>query len=191
MPSQHTLVPVGMMGVQTKSRPTDDLTGDLQLIYQGDTSFAPEACNAVHDYQDTEQQSDPPGGTRQEQAVNQYTNVVRKAHLASGGTLTSAGRLKCLVADFTQKNLPHYFYDNNLNPDLTTVSGFVDQFVNNLKPIPGQQPDLTNNVLGGIWRMKSVIRLAVAPSPLCNNSPISARQLTMPKKRKIKREAGP
>lgn len=49
MPSQHSLVPVGMMGVQTDK---GNLQSDLQKIYEGDINYNPEACNAVHAYQE-------------------------------------------------------------------------------------------------------------------------------------------
>lgn len=124
MPTQHSLVPVGMMGVQTN--PTN-LQSDLQKIYEGDTTFQPplpEACNAVHAYQEENQttQTDP-----LEKAKQQYTDLVQKASLAS------SGRSTCLVGDFTQKDpLVHWFYDltgqpppNALAPNLTRMGDWL------------------------------------------------------------------
>lgn len=101
-----------------------NLQSDLQTIYQGDTTYTPEACNAVHAYQEYYQFP----GDKIQKAVSQYSNLVQKASTASGG------RLKCLVADFTQKkaldnnNSLNYFYDGvypNLTPNLQTVDQFT------------------------------------------------------------------
>ena len=110
MSSPHNLVPVGMMGIQVADT---ILQSNLSTIYQGDNNFTPEACNAVQSYQ----LSTSEGGYASPFA--QYTTLVSKAKAASNGRLT------CLVGDLTQKNAPHWFYDQNLSPDTAAVSSFV------------------------------------------------------------------
>ena len=134
MPTQHSLVPVGMMGVQANANAAN-LQSSLQQIYQGDTSYTAEACNAVHTYQDENQTTeiDP-----LDKAIQQYTNFVQKASQAS------SGRLTCLVGDLTQKNPPNWFYDGSPpTPNLTRVDSFVRQFIDNINGA-----GLANNVLG-------------------------------------------
>jgi len=132
MPTQHTLVPVGMMGVQTHP---NYLQSDLQKIYQGDITYNPEACNAVHAYQDYDQGVT---GDKLQRALTQYTNLVQKASQASGGRLT------CLVGDLTQKGWPSWFYDGTPpTPNLNRVDQFVRQFIDNINNL-----GLSNNVLG-------------------------------------------
>lgn len=144
MPTQHTLVPVGMMGVQTN---TANLQSDLKNIYEGNTNSQPplpEACNAVHAYQEYDQFP----GSKVDKAVSQYKNLVQEAVAASGGRLT------CLVADFTQKKAIHpvtkeslnYFYDGvypNLVLNTDNVRDFVNGFINEINGL-----GLANNVLG-------------------------------------------
>jgi len=143
MPCAHSLVPVGMMGIQTFR---DSLNSDLQQIYEGDTDYSPEACNAIHVYQEYYNEIPEEPGGKLERAIAQYKKFVQRASAASNG------RLKCLVGDFTQMkafdsndNSLNYFYDGtrgNLNANAPRAAQFVTQFIDSIGP------GLADNVLG-------------------------------------------
>jgi len=131
-----------MMGAQTSR---SNLLSDLQTIYQGDTNYSPEACNAVHAYQDVDQGGG--GADKLVLARTQYRELVQKAAQAS------SNRMKCLVADFTQRKDTQWFYDpapppapsppNDLVPNLNRVADFVNFFIDDINGL-----NLANNVLG-------------------------------------------
>ena len=136
MPNPHSLVPVGMFGVQTNRA---NLQSDLQQIYEGSALSGQEACNAVHAYQEPSQ-SDNPNLAKEVVAVSQYKNLVQRSVQASGN------RLACLVGDLTQKKIDPpavpYFYDGQV-PNLTRVTDFTNNFIDEINTL-----GLSCNVLG-------------------------------------------